>query len=624
VGTGLSWNFAPMFIENRDNHDWSSYDFVIVGAGFAGLFLAEQLGGEKKVLVVEVGGKNDPLNLGKGDYEIEATGHYIERLGQRSTGFGGSADLWGGQTAPFSPQIFDNRGDIAGWPIFYQDYAVHLPEARKWLELAASQNLHSPISFEQGIFEGYEGLCSVRFDFPTHPTAGSGAAAIEKFAGMKNVDVLLRAKASDIVLNSDGTGVELLEITDQRTGAVRRLPTGCLLLCAGGIENARLLLWSGRKYAATNPLVGGPNELTGKYFMEHPVIWPLELFLDSRADISSTIRNTIAGEDTKAMWTVTEEISRRHGLLRFGASCFDLGAPPREDHNLNESDCYFLTRAPRYKNVQVSFQLEQSPHPGSFVALSSQLDRHGRPLARVHWEVSQSDLANYRKCVTVFGGLLSQSGHVRTRLRDAYRGENWDQIEFGRCGHHMGTTRMAHSRLRGVVDTDCRVFGLANLYIAGCSVFPNGDFVNPTANMLALAARLAHKLHEEVSNTGTVVRFEKKLHSPGLLISGWSEAEEQGTWSDGPRSEIELDVPGARQLRIVGRHYALAMVELKANGIIVYSGSVRSLCMQTVALDGNDRQKLVFEFDNLTSPKEAGENDDTRRLGLFISAMEIQ
>ena len=613
-----------MFIENRDNHDWSSYDFVIVGAGFAGLFLAERLGREKKVLVVEAGGKDDPLNLGKGDFEIEATGRYIERLGQRSTGFGGSASLWGGQTAPFSPGIFDNRGDIAGWPISYQDYAAHLPDARKWLDLAASQNLHAPISFEQGIFEGCEGLCSVRFDFPAHVLMLGSEAAIERFAVMKNVDVLLHAKASDIVLDSGGTGVELLDITDQRTGAVRRLPIRCLLLCAGGIENARLLLWSGRKYAAGNPLVGGPNELTGKCFMEHPVIWPLELFLDSRADLSSTIRTVIAGEDKKAMWSVTDEVSRRHGLLRFGVSCFDLGAPPAGDHNFNESDSYYLARAPRYKNVQVSFQLEQSPHPGSFVALSDQLDRHGRPLARVHWEVSQSDLANYRKCVTVFGGLLSQSGHVRTRLRDAYRDENWDQVEFGRCGHHMGTTRMAHSRLSGVVDPDCRVFGLANLYIAGCSVFSNGDFVNPTTNIVALAARLAHKLQEEVSNTGTVLRFEKKLQGPGLLISGWSEAEEQGTWSDGARAEIELHVPGARRIRIVGRGYGLSMVELKANGITVYSGSVRSLCQQTVALDGNDAQNLVFEFDNLTSPKEAGENDDTRQLGLFISAMEVR
>jgi choline dehydrogenase-like flavoprotein len=613
-----------MFIENRDNHDWSSYDFVIVGAGFAGLFLAEQLGDGKKILVVEAGGKDDPLNLGKGDFEIEATGRYIERLGQRSTGFGGSSDLWGGQTAPFFPGIFDNRGDIAGWPISYQDYAVHLPEARTWLDLAAAQNLDSPISFEQGILQGCEGLCSVRFDYPKSSTMLRSEAAIERFAAMKNVDVLLRAKASEIVLNAGGTAVELLEITDQRTGVVRQLPTRCVLLCAGGIENARLMLWSGRKYAASNPLVGGPNKLTGKYFMEHPVIWPLELFLDSRADISSTIRATIDGEERRAMWSVTDEISRRHGLLRFGACCLDLGTPPREDQNFHESDSYYLARAPCYKNVQVALQFEQSPNPGSFVTLSDQLDRHGRPLARVHWEVSQSDLANYRKCVTIFGGLLSQSGHVRTRLRDAYRDENWDQVEFGRCGHHMGTTKMAHSRFSGVVDTDCRVFGLANLYIAGCSIFPNGDFVNPTANIIALAARLAHKLREEPGNTGTVIRFERTLQSLALLISGWSDAEEQGTWSDGPRSEIEINIAGARQIRIVGRHYALATVELKANGITVYSGSVRSLCQQAVALDGNDRQHLVFEFDNLTSPMEAGENDDTRRLGLFISAVEVQ
>ena len=38
--------------------------------------------------------------------------------------------------------------------------------------------------------------------------------------------------------------------------------------------------------------------------------------------------------------------------------------------------------------------------------------------------------------------------------------------------HHEGTTRMHADPSAGVVDTDCRVHGLDNLYVAGSSVFP--------------------------------------------------------------------------------------------------------------------------------------------------------
>jgi choline dehydrogenase-like flavoprotein len=38
------------------------------------------------------------------------------------------------------------------------------------------------------------------------------------------------------------------------------------------------------------------------------------------------------------------------------------------------------------------------------------------------------------------------------------------------------------------------VHDLDNLYVAGSSVFPAGDYVNPTLNLVALAVRLAHHL----------------------------------------------------------------------------------------------------------------------------------
>ena len=54
----------------------------------------------------------------------------------------------------------------------------------------------------------------------------------------------------------------------------------------------------------------------------------------------------------------------------------------------------------------------------------------------------------------------------------------------------MGTTRMHTDPGRGVVDADCRVHGIANLFVAGSSVFPTSGWANPTLTIIALALRL--------------------------------------------------------------------------------------------------------------------------------------
>ena len=49
---------------------------------------------------------------------------------------------------------------------------------------------------------------------------------------------------------------------------------------------------------------------------------------------------------------------------------------------------------------------------------------------------------------------------------------------------------------KGVVDPQCRVHGIANLYMAGSSVFPTSGFSNPTLTLVALALRLSDHLSD--------------------------------------------------------------------------------------------------------------------------------
>jgi choline dehydrogenase-like flavoprotein len=55
----------------------------------------------------------------------------------------------------------------------------------------------------------------------------------------------------------------------------------------------------------------------------------------------------------------------------------------------------------------------------------------------------------------------------------------------------MGTTRMHRDPKQGVVDENCQVHGVENLYVASCAVFPTSGTFNPTLTILTLALRLA-------------------------------------------------------------------------------------------------------------------------------------
>ena len=58
----------------------------------------------------------------------------------------------------------------------------------------------------------------------------------------------------------------------------------------------------------------------------------------------------------------------------------------------------------------------------------------------------------------------------------------------------MGTARMSDDPEQGVVDADCRMHQVDNLYVCGSAVFATSGMANPTLTIVALAHRLADHL----------------------------------------------------------------------------------------------------------------------------------
>jgi choline dehydrogenase-like flavoprotein len=62
----------------------------------------------------------------------------------------------------------------------------------------------------------------------------------------------------------------------------------------------------------------------------------------------------------------------------------------------------------------------------------------------------------------------------------------------------MGTTRMGENPKSSVTDAAGRVHGVANLWVAGSSLFPTGSWANPTLTIAALALRSAEHISREL------------------------------------------------------------------------------------------------------------------------------
>jgi choline dehydrogenase-like flavoprotein len=134
---------------------------------------------------------------------------------------------------------------------------------------------------------------------------------------------------------------------------------------------------------------------------------------------------------------------------------------------------------------------EQRPDPGSRVTLSETRDPFGVPRAKVDWKIDRESRRSLARLGQLMWAEFSRAGLPMPALERWVADESLDDAAVIDMAHTMGTTRMSEDPRHGVVDSNCRVHGVAGLYVAGSSVFPTGGHANPTLMILALAIRLA-------------------------------------------------------------------------------------------------------------------------------------
>jgi choline dehydrogenase-like flavoprotein len=452
----------------------------------------------------------------------------------RARYFGGSCNLWAGRSMRLTPLDFERRDWVphSGWPIAYDVVARYYPAAGRILGLpdldrASGQEVPARMSeAEHRLFAGSALAPTVSAWAPK--ARRFGATSKSRFRAARNLRVLLNASATKVNVNEAGNAVESIE-TSTLEGSRRLVRARQFVLACGGIENARLLLLSRDRHANG---IGNQHDLVGRFFMDHPravfgrIHVPSESPLpmlrgrplrDGKLQLGIgltpdrqqdervlnhyvTLEEQTSGYAEASYQSVVQAMKvvlrRGYAGSRWNLARARLAEIPEMIYLLSPKElmphsvyrAYVALRdlAPRRRGprtyVAVYF-CEQPPDPQSRVSLGHDIDRLGLPRLKLDWRIGDSVRTSVLRLQELLAQQLERSGVGRLEPGDA-------DLRFTDASHHMGTTRMAHSPAEGVVDTDCRVHGIANLYVAGSSVFPCAGHANPTLTLVALCLRL--------------------------------------------------------------------------------------------------------------------------------------
>jgi choline dehydrogenase-like flavoprotein len=127
------------------------------------------------------------------------------------------------------------------------------------------------------------------------------------------------------------------------------------------------------------------------------------------------------------------------------------------------------------------------------VALGEARDALGMPRLVLDWNCSVADFETVRRSIGLLGEDLERAGAGRLEC-DAPALTAMMTCHGPHGGNHQGTTRMGTDPRTSVVDPNCRVHGVDNLYVAGPSVFPTACLGDPILTMVSLSLRLADHL----------------------------------------------------------------------------------------------------------------------------------
>lgn len=486
------------------SHDLSGYDLCIIGAGPAGLSIAAELAySGLKICVLESGGEErTEMNV---LLNTVVTRHLRIKEHSRERMLGGAGRVWGGLSSTLDHIDLESREWCEGWPISFKELDIFLSAAQRF-------RFPHPNEFTQ--VNGTHGFgftllrekvfIAVRpfFDF----------ARLKTVFQREEVDLFMHATATRLFVDEEGGESSVSSVScSASNGDIYTVKARTYILACGGIENARILLHSD---------VGNEHDQVGRYFMNHPKGHAGRLSLT--APVSPEIMylsHSANGRIRYAGVSLTEQEQRERGLLNSYVQ-FEpetsviqryVAAIEKRLPSVVAGYFYWL----RTRTLRLRWYTDMEPRSENRIELSDKVDRNAVPLPVVSYQLGEKDKETlralhtrlYEECERLqIGTLMGDADEVLSAVKND-------------ASHHLGGARMGHDPHTSVVDKDCKVHSVRNLYVAGGSVFPTSGSANPTYTIVALAIRLAAHLRDRYS-ADVRKKDERVEGDAGVIVVG--------------------------------------------------------------------------------------------------------
>lgn len=543
-----------LFSKARDIPDC---DVCVVGAGPVGIALA--LACERhglSVLVLE-SGQEQPDRFAAAltaGHAVNAPHHAAAEIAV-CRALGGTSRWWGGRCVPLDDVDFAARAHLAraAWPIPYEEIAP-------WYQAAAAFFGIGPARFTAAAAPWTE-FGDARCDQLERwtPDINAGRRHRSQLADSSRVTVLLGATVTALDLTEDDRRVAALTVGDAKS-QVRIEPQRVVLAC-GGLETTRLFLQAqqskphlfggrdgplGRGYMghisgkiADLILVDPASVAVHDFFLDDGVFVRRRFTLNATAQIREKLLNIafwadnppfhLAGHGNGVLslvWLALTIPPIGRLLVAEAVRLSHIGPRPRQwtrhvrnvlssplstireivailDARLLSSPRRpgFLVKS-RDGRYALHYMAEQAPNDESRLRLVDRKDALGLPFLDIDLRYAETDAHSVLRAHELLDRSLRQAGLGRLEYRDAPEARIASILRQASDGYHqIGTTRMGLTPQDSVVDVDCRVHGVDNLYVSSSSVFPSSGQANPTFAAVALALRLAAQLADETQRS---------------------------------------------------------------------------------------------------------------------------
>lgn len=329
------------------------------------------------------------------------------------------------------------------------------------------------------------GSC-VGFPCPSNGKNGTQNTLLPRALASGRCELLTETVVERIATDDKGNviGVDILEPTATGNTARRRITSQLVIVSAGAIESARLLLMTTSDREPNG--LGNNFDQVGRHLQGHYYPTVFGLFEDQVQDskgpgvtIATTdfnhgnkgvIGGAMLADDFVMLPIILWKSGLPDDLPRYGLTA---------KHFMRDN----FTRI-----AQIKGPVHEIPSPDCRVTLATDvLDRYRRPVAELSGTTHPETVRTANHILEKAHAWMRASGAVKT----------WGKAQTLRLSagqHQAGTCRMGTDAATSVTDTFGKVWGHENLYVCDASLHPTNGGYNPVLTVMAMAFRNADYL----------------------------------------------------------------------------------------------------------------------------------